>query len=52
MTTNRFFTFSIDEVTIENSGEMLPESIRLQVEMFLPLADHSIVSAYVDTWKT
>ena len=36
MTTNRFSTFSIDEVTIENSGEMLPESIRLQVEMFLP----------------
>ena len=36
MTTNRFSTFSIDEVTIENSGEILPESLQLQVEMFLP----------------
>ena len=36
MTTNRFSTFSIDEVTIENSGEILPESLQLQIEMFLP----------------
>ena len=36
MTTNRFSTFSIDEVTIENSGDILPESLQLQIEMFLP----------------
>ena len=36
MTTNRFSNFSIDEVTIENSGEILPESLQLQIEMFLP----------------
>ena len=36
MTTNRFSNFSINEVTIENSGEILPESLQLQIEMFLP----------------
>jgi hypothetical protein len=36
MTINRFSNFSIDEVTLENLDELLPESIRLQIEMFLP----------------
>jgi hypothetical protein len=36
MKTNRFSNFSIDNVTIENLEETLPESIRLQIEMFLP----------------
>ena len=36
MIINRFSSFSIDEVTIENFNELLPESIRLQIEMFLP----------------
>lgn len=36
MTINRFSSFLIDEVTIENFNELLPESIRLQIEMFLP----------------
>jgi hypothetical protein len=54
MTTNRFFTFSIDEVTIENSGEMLPESIRLQVEMFLPPSgsfDSKCLRRYLENLK-
>jgi hypothetical protein len=36
MTRNRFSNFSISEVTLENCNDTLPESIRLQVEMFLP----------------
>ena len=54
MTTNRFSTFSIDEVTIENSGEMLPASIRLQVEMFLPPSgsfDSKCLRRYLENLK-
>jgi len=36
MRTNRFSNFLIDDVTIENVREILPESLRLQIEMFLP----------------
>ena len=36
MTKNCFSNFSISEVTLENCNDILPESIRLQVEMFLP----------------
>jgi hypothetical protein len=36
MTRNRFSNFSISEVTLDNCNDTLPESIRLQVEMFLP----------------
>jgi hypothetical protein len=36
MTVNRFSTFSIDDVTMENLDEVLPESIRLQVVIFVP----------------
>jgi hypothetical protein len=36
MKVNRFSSFLIDEVTIDNCKEMLPESIWLQLEMFLP----------------
>jgi hypothetical protein len=36
MTINRFSNFSIDEVTLENLDDLLPESVRLQIEMFLP----------------
>jgi len=33
---HRFESFSIDEVTIENYTELLPSSLALQVESFLP----------------
>ena len=36
MTINRFSNFLIDEITLENFDKLLPESIRLQIEMFLP----------------
>lgn len=36
MIVTRFSTFSIEDVTIENVSSILPESIYLQVEMFLP----------------
>jgi hypothetical protein len=36
MKINRFSGFSIDKVTIENFNLILPESIRFQVEVFLP----------------
>lgn len=54
MTTNRFSTFSIDEVTIENSGDVLPESIHLQVEMFLPPSgsfDSKCLRRYLENLK-
>ena len=44
MTVNRFSNFSIDEVTIENLEDVLPESIRLQVEMFLPPSGYDLPS--------
>ena len=54
MTTNRFSTFSIDEVTIENSGDVLPESIHLQIEMFLPPSgsfDSKCLRRYLENLK-
>ena len=36
MIVTRFSTFSIEDVTIENISSILPKSIYLQVEMFLP----------------
>jgi hypothetical protein len=36
MIVTRFSTFSIEDVTIENVSSILPKSIYLQVEMFLP----------------
>jgi hypothetical protein len=36
MTKTRFSNFSIEDVTIDNIDEVLPESIRRQIEMFLP----------------
>ena len=54
MTTNRFSTFSIDEVTIENSGEILPESLQLQVEMYLPPSgsiDSTSLRRYLENLK-
>lgn len=34
--TNRFKTIDIDLISIENYGDLLPENLRAQVEMFLP----------------
>ena len=36
MIVTRFSTFSIEDVTIENVSSILPKSLYLQVEMFLP----------------
>ena len=36
MIVTRFSTFSIEDVTIENISSILPKSLYLQVEMFLP----------------
>jgi hypothetical protein len=36
MITTRFSSFAIQDVTLENLNEVLPESLRLQIEMFLP----------------
>ena len=33
---HRFKGFEISDVTVENQGEILPKSLSLQVEMFLP----------------
>lgn len=33
---HRFKGFEISDVTVENQGEVLPKSLSLQVEMFLP----------------
>jgi hypothetical protein len=54
MTINRFSTFSIDEITIENYNEKLPESLRLQIEMFLPPSgsfDSKSLQRYLENLK-
>jgi hypothetical protein len=54
MIKTRFSTFSIDKVTIENSSELLPESIRLQIEMFLPPSgsfDNKCLRRYLENLK-
>ena len=54
MTVNRFSNLAIDEVTIENLEDVLPESIRLQVEMFLPPSgsfDSKCLRRYLENLK-
>ena len=54
MIKTRFSTFSIDKVTVENSNELLPESIRLQIEMFLPPSgsfDNKCLRRYLENLK-
>ena len=54
MIKTRFSTFSIDKVTVENSSELLPESIRLQIEMFLPPSgsfDNKCLRRYLENLK-
>jgi hypothetical protein len=54
MIKTRFSGFSIDEVTIENMEDLLPESICLQVQMFLPPSgsfDSACLRRYLENLK-
>lgn len=54
MIVTRFSTFSIEDVTIENISSILPKSIYLQVEMFLPPSgsfDNGCLQRYLKNLK-